>query len=101
MAETTRAVFSALTVVLALIISVPAMLKRDIPRRAYVALPIVFLLFYGAGALLLTNTAHQGGRLVHEFGVRARVAGAATNAEAQPAAPAEDGDDHGGGRRGN
>lgn len=75
MAETARAVFSALTVVLALIIFVPAMLRREVPRRAFVALPIIFLFFYGAGALLLANTAHQGGRLVHEFGVRAVVAG--------------------------
>jgi len=34
-------------------------------------LPLVFLLLYGAGAVLLVDTAHRGGRLVHEFGVRA------------------------------
>jgi hypothetical protein len=33
------------------------------------ALPIAFLALYSAGLLLLVNTAHQGGRLVHELGV--------------------------------
>jgi hypothetical protein len=34
----------------------------------------VLLAFYGFGALLLSDTAHNGGRLVHEFGVKALVA---------------------------
>ena len=32
---------------------------------------LVFLLFYAAGTVVLVNTAHNGGRLVHEFGVHA------------------------------
>ena len=35
---------------------------------------LAFLVLYGTGALFLVNTAHQGGRLVHELGVRAPVA---------------------------
>lgn len=32
---------------------------------------VVVLLAHGASSLVLANAAHQGGRLVHEFGVRA------------------------------
>jgi hypothetical protein len=36
-------------------------------------LPILFLFFYSGAMLFLVNTAHNGGRLVHEFGVQALV----------------------------
>jgi hypothetical protein len=49
-----------------------------------VVVNLAFLLFYGSGLVLLVNTAHQGGRLVHEFGVRAMVA---TTAQTDGAAP--------------
>jgi hypothetical protein len=39
-----------------------------------VALLAVLLLLYMTGALFLVKTAHQGARLVHEFGVKATVA---------------------------
>jgi len=42
-------------------------------------LTLVFLIFYASGVVLLVNTSHQGGRLVHEFGVTAGV---------QPSGPA-------------
>lgn len=45
------------------------------PRRAFVAGCAAYLLLHGAGALILANAAHEGGRLVHEFGVRAHMAG--------------------------
>lgn len=35
------------------------------------AAPLVFLAVYSVGLIYLVNTAHAGGRLVHEFGVRA------------------------------
>jgi hypothetical protein len=34
-----------------------------------VIVSVVFLVLYGGAAQLLTNTAHNGGLLVHEFGV--------------------------------
>ena len=48
-------------------------LKKTANRLVSTALPLAFLVLYGGGILLLTNTAHNGGRLVHEFGVRAAV----------------------------
>jgi uncharacterized membrane protein len=73
LAEATRITFSVLTVVFAAILLVPRTLGKFSGRLISTALPLVFLLFYGAGVLLLTNTAHNGGRLVHEFGVKAAV----------------------------
>ena len=73
LAEATRIAFSVLTVVFAAILLIPMILKQASNRLVSTALPLAFLVLYGGGILLLTNTAHNGGRLVHEFGVRAAV----------------------------
>ena len=85
LAETTRTTFALLTVVFALLLVAPHLLRRGDSRIATTALPLLFLLAYGFGAVLLANTAHHGGRLVHEFGVHSIVAGSG----APVAAPAE------------
>ena len=72
--ETTAIAFSALTLVFAVILLVPRMLKRQPVRMLSTVLPLIFLVFYATGAISLVNTAHQGGRLVHELGVRAPMA---------------------------
>jgi uncharacterized membrane protein len=66
LAETTQVAFSALTLIYAAILFAPRLLPRSIPPRIAMALPVAFLVLYSAGLLLLVNTAHQGGRLVHE-----------------------------------
>jgi uncharacterized membrane protein len=73
LAETTEIAFSALTLIFTAIVFVPRLLKRDPTRAISTVLPLVFLMFYATGAISLANTAHQGGRLVHELGVRARI----------------------------
>lgn len=73
LAETTQLIFTALTGIFAAIVFAPSFFKRSLARKSSVALNVAFLLFYAAGALVLVNVAHQGGRLVHEFGVRAMV----------------------------
>ena len=73
LAEITEIAFSALTLIFASILFVPRLLKREPTRAISMALPLVFLMFYATGAVLLANTAHQGGRLVHELGVKAQV----------------------------
>lgn len=74
LAETTRWVFVVLTLLFAALAFVPAAIKRPLKRLPGVIAGVVFLLIYSGGTLLLANTAHQGGRLVHEFGVQALVA---------------------------
>ena len=70
LAESTRAVFTVLTLVFAGLVFAPVLLRREVGEATTVALAVLFLLVYGAGALVLSNTAHNGGRLVHELGVR-------------------------------
>lgn len=73
LAERTRAVFSVLSVIFVALIGVPWFVKQADTRLTTTILPLAFLVLYSAGALLLINTAHNGGRLVHEFGVQAMV----------------------------
>ena len=73
LAETTEIAFSALTMIFASILFVPRLLQQEPTRTISTVLPLVFLVFYATGAILLANTAHQGGRLVHELGVRAPI----------------------------
>jgi uncharacterized membrane protein len=71
LAETTRVIFTVLTVIFAAILFGPRLVKRRLGHRSAVVLTVAFLLLYSAGSLVLINAAHQGGRLVHEFGLRA------------------------------
>jgi len=68
MAEMTRLVFTVLTVLFAAIRAIPAIARQ---RSRSMLAHMLFLVVYLGGILLLVNTAHLGGRLVHEFGVKA------------------------------
>lgn len=73
LADRTSITFVVLTTVFAALIGVPLAFRRS-SRVFTTALPIAFLVVYGFASLLLVNTAHNGGRLVHEFGVQSLVA---------------------------
>lgn len=73
LAEMTRIVFTVLTLLFAAILFLPRLLKREPSGVTARVLPLAFLLFYSAGAVILVNTAHNGGRLVHELGVHAGI----------------------------
>ena len=70
LAQTTELAFTALTAVFASILFVPRAFKMRPTRATSTVLPLVFLIFYATGVISLANTAHHGGRLVHELGVR-------------------------------
>jgi len=74
LAETTRDIFGLLSAIFASILFVPRFLRRETTTAAARILPLAFLLFYAAGTVVLVNTAHNGGRLVHEFGVHSVLA---------------------------
>ncbi len=93
LAETTRMVFSALTVIFGVIVFAPMLFKKELSRMIMIPLGLAFLLFYGSGVVLLMNTAHQGGRLVHEFGVRAMMSTTAQNNASPPSSKARHDDD--------
>lgn len=69
LAERTRLVFTVLTVVFAGLVVGPVVFRRQLSRAPTVVLSLLFLGVYGAGTVVLVNTAHNGGRLVHELGV--------------------------------
>lgn len=83
LAQTTRAVFTALTIVFAAILFVPSILKKGLGRKSATLMSLAFLVVYAGGAILLANVAHQGGRLVHEYGVRAMMTSGSGSAPAQ------------------
>jgi uncharacterized membrane protein len=87
LAERTQAVFSVLSVIFLSLLAVPWLLRRADTRLTTTILPLAFLVLYSAGVLLLVNTAHHGGRLVHEFGVRAMVS--PNQADANASLPTE------------
>lgn len=85
LAEATEITFTILSVILLGIHLVPLILHRQETRLFSTFLPLAFLALYSVGVVFLVNTAHEGGRLVHEFGIHALLpssAGAATETEA-------------------
>jgi uncharacterized membrane protein len=71
LAETTRLVFSILTILYAGILFLPSLLKKEIKPLLQRVMVTVFLVIYLVCALILVNTASYGGRLVHQLGVHA------------------------------
>ena len=94
LAETTRSAFTILTGLFLVILFAPAIFRARFSQKLLLPAYIFFLLLYGSGVVLLVNTAHQGGRLVHEFGVRAMMAPTAqTTTERPPSGSRRDDDD--------
>ena len=71
LASETQIVFAGLTAILLGMYLIPLVLRRRENRLFSTFLPLAFLALYGVGFLFLVNTAHAGGRLVHEFGIHA------------------------------
>jgi uncharacterized membrane protein len=97
LAETTRTIFTVLTLLFAAALAVPPLLKRKLEGMLFYSTYGLFLAIYLAGAVVLANTAHQGGMLVHQAGVRATVAqaggGQPATQTAAPQAPEVEDDD--------
>ena len=70
LAENTRNVFVALSLIGTAVLLLPRLIREDRVLFSRV-LPLCFLVFYVVGMLFLVNTADRGGRLVHELGVHA------------------------------
>lgn len=85
--ETTRNVFAVLAVVYGAVIVATVALKRTFTPLREAGLHLIFLLVYLGCTLLVINTGHLGGRLVHEFGVRANVNAAPQGPAPSPPAP--------------
>jgi len=64
LAQTTRALFSVLTLGFAALLFVPRLLGRELESSVRTALLAIYLVFYTSGALFLVHTALQGGQVV-------------------------------------
>lgn len=73
LASETQIVFAGLSAILLGMYLIPKVLRRQENRLFSTSLPLAFLSLYAVGFLFLVNTAHAGGRLVHEFGIHAVV----------------------------
>jgi uncharacterized membrane protein len=73
LAETTRLIFTILTVLFGVLLLLPVITGKQATHRTTVVLGVLFLVVYSVGALSLANTAHNGGRLVHGYGVQAMI----------------------------
>ncbi|SPE29856.1 conserved membrane hypothetical protein [Candidatus Sulfotelmatomonas gaucii] len=82
----TEIVFSALSVVLVGMVVLPRIFCYPDTRLTTTFLPLAFLVLCSAGILFVVNTAHEGGRLVHEFGVHAMVPAGSGQSHPLPAA---------------
>lgn len=69
LAETAETIFGVITVLFAAVLFGPRLLRKEMSIRTFRMVLSVLLVVYAAGVLSLVNTAHAGGRLVHEFGV--------------------------------
>jgi uncharacterized membrane protein len=68
-----RAASSALTVLLAALLLAPRLLKRELKESHLVAGLAILLGLSLVAGLVLLNTAHTGGLLVHKLGMHARI----------------------------
>lgn len=73
LAERTRVTFTVLTGIFAALMIATHVVQRWRTRLFLTAAPLLLLVAYSFAALLLSDTAHNGGRLVHELGVKALV----------------------------
>lgn len=92
MASETRWIFLGLAVIFLAMTFLPRILHHTETRLSTTFMPLAYLVLYSVGILALANTAHAGGRLVHEFGVHALVpseGGAAESALTTPEAAEE------------
>ena len=73
LAETTRDLFSMLTLAFAALLFARRLLTRELDSWVSTALFAVFLILYGTGAVLLVDTALKGSHLVHVLGTTTAV----------------------------
>ena len=73
LASRTEILFTILSLLFIAIVALPRVKHLPATRLITTVVPVAYLCLYAAGILYLVNTAHAGGRLVHEFGVHAVV----------------------------
>lgn len=90
LAEAARGLFSGFALAFAALIFVPLALKRQMPSWGHYGAHGFFLVAFLGGLGFLVQIAHQGGRLVHQYGVHALMAPAQTELASQPTVQDDD-----------
>jgi uncharacterized membrane protein len=80
LAETTSWVFLSLTAIFSAMFYGLLLVQKRGESPLARSLHLIYLVLYLAGAVLLVQTAHRGGQLVHEFGVHANMRSQASSA---------------------
>ena len=86
LAEFTRNMFLVTSGGYVLVLGCALIWKERFKRGMWIGAHIVFLGLFGYAFLNLANTGHLGGRLVHQYGVRAPIGAEPDAANAPPAA---------------
>lgn len=74
LAELVRTLYTIITLLFAVVLFGPGLPGLRVAAGLTKLALVVLLAFLGVGALAVVHTGHEGGRLVHEFGVRSLVA---------------------------
>lgn len=88
MGEIVRDVFTGLCLAYGAVLLAPVIFKRVKPGAWSVGGTLVVLAVYAWAAIYLANTAHLGGTLVHQYGIRAALGETATDTAPAAVAPA-------------
>lgn len=80
LAEMARNIFLGITAFYVLVNVLNLALKDKFKRPLWIGAHVLTLIALGGGLLVLINAGHLGGRLVHEFGVRAPMGSSALDA---------------------
>lgn len=75
MAEMCRNIFAGLAAAYLVVLLIAAGLKDRLKPAGWVAMHLVYLVLFLAALLPLMNTGHLGGRLVHQYGITAKLGG--------------------------
>lgn len=75
LAEMCRNIFAGLGAVYLVILLVAAGLKDRLKPAGWVAMHLVYIVLFMAALLPLMNAGHLGGRLVHQYGITAKIGG--------------------------
>jgi uncharacterized membrane protein len=94
LAELARNLFAGLAGVFIAIVGAPHLLARRWRPIFSTVLEGGFLAAYLGACIVLANAAHEGGRLVHEFGIHASLAASAGASVGEPPPALEGGEDH-------
>lgn len=75
LAEATRNIYIIFTLLYSAFLFLPRILKKTMSNKLHLIGNIAFAVIFCLGILALVNTAHYGGRLVHEFGIKSVIKG--------------------------